>query len=190
MQAKKYKETATGVKMAIIHRRHSEMILDQTQADIIEEKLTDAVDVNPEGEAPPQFLYSIFGHGILTTTCANESTKVWLMRKVEGLGELWEGMELKVVDFKDLPKRPRVLVRIPGTMEVTKFMSRLRIQNPKLNTANWAFLSRKVVGREQTLALSIDPDSFKALAGENFKAFWGMRRVIFRNLEDDKEESK
>jgi hypothetical protein len=30
---------------------------------------------------------------------------------------------------------------------------------------------RKVVGKEQMLALSIDPDSFKALAQLNFKAF-------------------
>jgi hypothetical protein len=48
-------------------------------------------------------------------------------------------------------------------------------------------MSRKVVGREQTLALSIDSDSFKALAGVNFKAFWGMGRIIFRTLKDDKK---
>jgi hypothetical protein len=131
MQTKTCKEAATGVKMAITHRCHPEMTMDQTQADLIEQKLIDVVDVNPEGEAPPQFLYSRFAQGILTTTCANESTKAWLLRTVEGLGELCEGMELKVVDFKDLPKRPRGLVCIPGTMEVTKVMSRLRIQNPE-----------------------------------------------------------
>jgi hypothetical protein len=162
MQTKTYKEAATGVKMAITHRRHPEMTLDQTQADLIEEKLTDAVDVNPEGEAQPQFLYSRFAQGILMTTCANESTTAWLVWKVEGLGELWEGMEFKVVDFKDVPKRPRVLVHISGTMEVTKVMSRLRTQNSELNTADWVVMSRKVVGREQTLALSIDSDSLKA----------------------------
>jgi hypothetical protein len=43
----------------------------------------------------------------------------WLMQTISGLGELWEGVELTVVDSKDLPKRPRVLVRIPDTSEVT-----------------------------------------------------------------------
>jgi hypothetical protein len=187
MQTKMHKEAATGIKMVIIHRHHPQMILDQNQADLIEEKLTYVVDVNPEGEAPPQFLYSRFAQDILTTACANECTKAWLMRKVERLRELWEGMELKVVDFRDLPKRPRVLVRIPGNMEVTKVLSRLRIQNPGLNTADWAVMSREVVGREQMLALSIDSHSFKALDGVNFKAFWGMGRVIFRTLKDDKK---
>jgi hypothetical protein len=187
IQTKIYKEAATSIKMVIIHRHQPEMTLDQNQAHLIQEKLKDLVDVNPEGEAPPQFLYSRFAQGILTTACANESTKAWLMRTVERLGELWEGMKLKVVDFRDLQKRTKVLVRIPGNMEVTKVLSRLRIQNPGLNTADWAVMSRKVVGREQALALSIDSDSFKALAGMNLKAFWGMGRVIFRTLNDDKK---
>jgi hypothetical protein len=99
-------------------------------------------------------------------------------------------MELKVVDFRDLPKRPRVLVRVPGTMEATKVLTRLMIQNPGLNTADWAIMSRKVVGKEQTLTLSIDSGSYKALANAGFKAFWGMGRVIFRTLKDDKQHPR
>jgi hypothetical protein len=147
------------------------MTLYQSQADIIQETVSDLVEVNPVDEAPLQFLHSRYAQGILTTTCANESTKAWLMRTMESLGELREDMELKVVDFRDLPKRPRVLVRVPGNMEATKVLSRLRIQNPGLNTADWAVMSRKVVGREQTLALFIDSGSYKALADASFKAF-------------------
>ena len=58
------------------------------------------------------------------------------MRTISGLGEWWEGAELTVVDSKDLPKRPRVLVRIPDTSEVTTVMTCLRIQNPELNTTD------------------------------------------------------
>jgi len=42
------------------------------------------------------------------------------MRTISGLGELWEGAELNVVDSKDPPKRPSVLVRIPDTSEITR----------------------------------------------------------------------
>jgi hypothetical protein len=94
------------------------------------------------------------------------------MRTISGLGKLWEGVELMVVDSKDLPKRPRVLVRIPDTSEVTTVMTRLRIQNPELKTTDWSVMSRKVNEKEQMLAFSIDPDSFKALTRSNFKAFW------------------
>ena len=47
-----------------------------------------------------------------------------------------------MVDSKDLSKRPRVLVRIPDTYEITTVVTRLRIQNPELNTRDWLVLSR------------------------------------------------
>jgi hypothetical protein len=74
------------------------------------------------------------------------------MRTISGLGELWEGAELAVVDSKDLPKRPRVLVRIPDTSEVTTDLTHLKKQNPEFNTSDWTVMSRKVIEKEQTLA--------------------------------------
>ena len=133
MQTRSYKEAVVGVKMAIIHRRHPDVKLDQTQVDMIQATLLIAVDANPQGKTPPQFLYSKFALGVLWITCANESSKAWLTQTVSGLGELWKGAELPVVDSKDLPKRPRVIVRIPGTSEVTTVMTHLRIQNSELN---------------------------------------------------------
>jgi hypothetical protein len=150
--------------MATIHRHHPEVTLNQTQTDTIQAKLLTAVDANPAGEIPPQFLHSKFAQGIFWITCANESTKDWLMRTICGLGELWEGVELTVVDSKDVPKRPRMLVRIPDTSEVNTVMTRLRKQNPELNSSDWLVMSRKVTEKEQTLAFSIGPDSHKALA--------------------------
>ena len=102
------------------------------------------------------------------------------MWKINGLGELWKGEELTVVDCKDLPKRPRALVRIPDTSEVTIVVTRLRIQNLELKTAEWSVMSRKVTEKEQRLAFSIDPNSFKALTKSNFKTFWRLGRVIFQ----------
>jgi hypothetical protein len=109
------------------------------------------------------------------------------VQTISGLGELWEGAELTVVDSKDLPKRPGVLVHVPDTSQVTTVVTRLRIQNPELNTADWLIMSRKVTEKEQTLAFSIDPNSFKALATTNVKAFWGLGRIIFRTLKDEKK---
>jgi hypothetical protein len=110
------------------------------------------------------------------------------MQAISGLGELWESVELTVVNSKDLPRRPRVLVRIPDTSEVTTVMTRLGIQNPELNMTNWSVISHQVTEKEQTLAFFIDPDSLKALTKSNFKAFWGLGRVIFRTLKDVKKK--
>jgi len=42
------------------------------QHEIIQEKLLTAVDENPLGETPLQFLYSKFAQGVFWITCANE----------------------------------------------------------------------------------------------------------------------
>jgi hypothetical protein len=103
-------------------------------------------------------LYSKFAQGIFWITCANEPSKVWLKRTINELGELSEGAELMVVDSKDLLKRPRVLVRIPDTSEVTTVMTRLRIQNPELNMADWSVMSRKVTeGKRWPSPLTLTP---------------------------------
>ena len=188
VQAGLYNKAITGIKMAVVHRHHPDVKLDQTQAEMIQAKLLTAVDANPLEEMPPQFLYSKFAQRIFWITYANEFSKGWLMWTINGLGELWEGAELTVVDSKDLPKRPRVLVRIPDTPEVTTVVTRLRIQNLELKTADWSVMSRKVTEKEQTLVFSNDPDSFKAPTKLNFKAFWGLRRVIFQTLKDEKKK--
>jgi hypothetical protein len=146
------------------------------------------VDVNPAMEASPQFLYSKFTQGIFWVICANEPFKVWVMRAISGLGELWEGEEHTVVNSKDLPERPRVLVHTSDTSEITTVVTRLGIQNPELNMTDWSVMSRKVTKKEQTLAFSIESDSFKALTKSNFKAPWGLGRVISRTLKDVKKE--
>ena len=53
-----YKEAVAGNKMAVIHRRHPDIKLDQTQVDMMQVKLLTAVDGNPLGEMPQQFLHS------------------------------------------------------------------------------------------------------------------------------------
>jgi hypothetical protein len=65
-----------------------------------------------------------------------------------------------------------------------------RAQNPGLDTTDWMTMSRKIDTRGQTLALSIDPDSFKTLTRLKFKAFWGLRSVFFWTLKDDKQHPK
>jgi hypothetical protein len=106
---------------------------------------------------------------------------------ISRLGDLWEGAELTVVDSKDLPKIPRVLVCIPDTSEVTTVIKHLGIQSPELKMTDWSVMSRKVTEKEQMLAFSIDPDSFTALTHSNFKAFWGMGTVAFQTLEEKKK---
>jgi hypothetical protein len=130
--------------MAIIHTHHPDVTPDKGQHEIIQAKLLTAVDENPLEKTPLKFLYSKFAKRVLWITCANEFSNEWLMRTVSGLGELWEGAELRVVDSKDLPRRPRVLVHIPDTSDAPTVLTKLRKQNPGLNTSDWSVMNRKV----------------------------------------------
>jgi hypothetical protein len=76
VQIASFKEAVTGIKMATIQRCDPDESLDHSQTEIIDEKLLTAVDANPAGETPPQFLHSKFAQGVLWITCANESTKI------------------------------------------------------------------------------------------------------------------
>jgi hypothetical protein len=80
-----------------------------------------------------------------------------------------------------------VLVRIPNISDANNVLTRIRKQNPELHTLDWSVMSRKVTKKEQTLVFSNDPDSFKALAKSNFKAFWGLGKIIFRTLKETKK---
>jgi hypothetical protein len=74
-------------------------------------------------------------------TCFNEYSQAWLVRAASELGELWERVELIVIDSKHLPKRPRVIVRIPDVSEVNTVLARLRAQNRGLQMSDWVIMS-------------------------------------------------
>jgi hypothetical protein len=155
------------IKMAVNDKRHPEVKLDQTQADVIQAKLEAPVHVHPMEKTPLQFLNSKFMQGVL-----------WIA---------WEGAELIAIDSKDLPKRPRAIVCIPNVSEVNTELARLRAQNRGLQTSDWVIISRKFDERGQTLSLSIDPNSYKTLVQLKFKAFWGLGRISFLTLKDNKK---
>jgi hypothetical protein len=64
-----FKEAVTGIKMAIIQRRHPEEILDQSQTEIIQEKLLTAVDANPAVETPTISTFQICTGSTLDYLC-------------------------------------------------------------------------------------------------------------------------
>ena len=89
MQTRSYNEAVAGIKMATFHRHYPNFTLDQAQVYMIQTNLLIAMDANPQGEAPLQFMYTKLAMGVFSITCANEPSKAWLTWTVSGLGELW-----------------------------------------------------------------------------------------------------
>lgn len=178
-----YKDATVGIKMAVIDARHPDVLLDQEQADLIQNKLVAAIDAIPFGEASPRFQrFPKFEVGILNITCADPTTRDWLTRTVREMEGLAEGLTLTTVETKDLPKRPKFLVWIPEPVEESVVRNRLRKQNAGLRTEEWLLMSRKVEEKGQTLAYSIDGKSAKALEEADFKPYYCLGRVIFKQI--------
>lgn len=174
----------TELKMAVIDRRHPDVTLNRRQADLIQNKLLTAVDESLLRSAnPPQFESSKFTGGILWLTCANEFTKEWLKMNVESLSKIWEGVNLITVTSKNLPKRPKVLVRIPGSDEEEVVRTRLGRQNPGLNIGEWRLLNRKPEKEGMCFAYSVDAASYNTLTLAKFKAYYGLRTVMFKTIQ-------
>ena len=184
-----YSEVASGLRMAVIDRRHPEVTLDQGQADLIQERIVDALDNAASSSSNPlQFARTTFSGGVLWMTCHNEATKTWVKEAVANLGNLWEGADLTAVESKDLPKRPRVLIFIPGQEEEEGVVRpRLERQNPGLRVGGWLLLSKKKEKEGTFWAFSIDEASFSALQKNQFRAFYKLGRVnvkVLKGLDD------
>lgn len=187
-----YSETARGIRMAVINRRHPDVLMNQEQSELVQNAIVEALYQTPSGSGSAlQFERTSFSAGVLSMTCANERTAHWLREAVSSLGSLWEGAELTVVNFKDLPVRHRVLVFVPGSVreEPAEFRRRLQIQNPDLRTQEWTLLSRNTE-REggQLLAFSVDEVSFRSLERTNFRAYYRLGRVLFTYLKKRKTD--
>lgn len=190
-QTGSYSEAAKGLRMAVVDRRHPDILLDQRQADLIMNKLGEVVDQTPSSStSPPQFEGSRYTGGIIWITCANEHTKDWLKKSVESMGKLWEELDLTVVEAKDLPKRPKALVWIPGTPEEGDVRTRLERQNPGLKTKDWHKLSNKTEKDGTILAFSMDGASYRILEQARFKAYYGLRTVTFKPIQSTPEDNK
>lgn len=174
----------TGIRMAVINTCHPDTMLNQEQADLIQNKLVAAIDAIPFGEAAPRFQrFPKFEGGILSMTCADPPTVNWLVKTVQEARELGEAM-LTTVNIKDLPKRPKFLVWVPEPVEESVVRDRLKKQNAGLITETWRLMSRKVEEKAQTLAYSLDEKSAKVLEDLDFKPYYSLGRVTFKKLKD------
>ncbi|KAJ8963819.1 hypothetical protein NQ314_005361 [Rhamnusium bicolor] len=126
--------------------------------------------------------------GSLNIICADSTTKDRLGSTVREIEGLEEGVALTVVETKDLPSRPKFLVWIPETVEESIVRDRLRKQTAGLRTEDWLLMSRrsKVEEKGQTLAYSMDDKSSKVLAEADFKPYYCLGRVIFKNITHNK----
>lgn len=185
-----YKQTLSAVKMAITLETYPETRLSEEQSKKIQLALTREIWRSPAGEGP-QIINSYAQGGVLFMTCANSSSRTWLLDTVPRL-QPWEEANLRVGDAKDVVKTFRVVTWVPTDdleiKEPKQILQLLEIQNKDLKTEDWRILNSKSEKQGLNLVLAIAENSLKDLAKRDFKAFVGLKEITFRPNKNQKRD--
>uniref|UniRef100_A0A1Y1N1I1 DUF4780 domain-containing protein n=1 Tax=Photinus pyralis TaxID=7054 RepID=A0A1Y1N1I1_PHOPY len=89
--------------VGILHGRYPEMHLTTEELKALQEGILEIIRNLEEGMVGPQFLGSTFKPGRLLVNCADETTAEWLKGVVPSV-KPWEGVTLRAIDEKEIPK--------------------------------------------------------------------------------------
>lgn len=177
-----YKAALTAVKLAIALETYPEAKLTADQAKKIQISLTKEIWKSKAGEGP-QIVNSYPQSGVLFITCANNSSREWVLEKVPIL-KPWEGAKLRVGEARDVVRTVRVITWVPtddlDTTEPKKILQLLEIQNKNLKTEDWRLINSQSEKKGITLVLAMTEENLKDLAARNYKAFVGLKEITFR----------
>ncbi|KAG5886782.1 hypothetical protein JTB14_009415 [Gonioctena quinquepunctata] len=108
-------------------------------------------------------------------------------RTVAALGRVLGEAEVSTVDWVERPRGRRYSVFIPGPIEDLKSVKeRIGRQNPGLNVDLWYLRTNIRENGGQNLKFTIDMKSFLTLRAMGFEAYYGLKKVTFRKLNNPK----
>lgn len=187
-----YSQSISAIKMAITLQTYPEGKLTPDQAKQIQQTLTKEI-FKCEAGTGPQFTNSYEHGGVLFVSCANETSKEWLVGKLPQL-QVWEGANLRIGAAKDVVKTSKVIVWIPTDLveakESTKILPLLKTQNSTLLTEEWRIISSRSEQQGTTLVLALSESSLKELSKVGFKAYLGLSQITFRVSKKAEEKAE
>jgi hypothetical protein len=179
-----------SLKIFIFNEEDTERKLSPDQYKIVMKNLLDLWDKQPPGESRPAFSgHGINNHGLAWISCANELSRSWVIKAVEEVDKLIDGVMLSANPEDKLTK---MIVVIPSDPDetfptITTVLKRLTEgPNLGLNTNKWTVYSTKDPGpRGWCLFLGIDDDSLNILRNLDFRPYYGFGRLYF-NVQNTK----
>jgi hypothetical protein len=147
-------------------------------------KVGELLRETPDGGRPLLRSYRL-DEGTIFYACADQRSVDWLITAIHGF-QIREGVRLKAIDAKHLPKPVKMALRTKdkvatGPEELLKWIKSL---NPGLHTENWRVLDSKDEPIGRRLILLVDQDSAKIIKGTGNKIFTGLSEGIFKVLSD------
>jgi len=169
------------VPMIVLPSDYPHTVMTDSQVALVRDAILGEIIKTPAGDAPPQFIQSREVGGLLKVTCASQATRNWLVAAASRVVP-WEGASLKAIEAGDLPSFKKVIVWIPnGSGDHATIFQRLEMQNPPLKTKGWKPMGTgKKDSKGETLALSIDDQSYQVLEKRGMRAYLNFSLVSFK----------
>ncbi|XP_055386149.1 uncharacterized protein LOC129615105 [Condylostylus longicornis] len=178
-----HRDPTTQTKVAIAHGLHPDHKLSEFQMGKIKVAIMDEMDKLKD--LHPQFTAASERDGWISVTCNNKSTKDWVTSVCSKI-KPWEGCNIKVLDWWDIPK-PHVCIAYVPKDETTrnlskeKFLSRIAKQNPELQISSWRILRiDKEMSGGTSITFSTDDSGLNGLRKVGFRIFFNFFQITVR----------
>lgn len=189
--AKSYVEAAGEIRVGVIRPNHPENSLSAEQLLLLRLAILKAVDAITEEGLQVRFQGCSIRPGWLLVVCTDETSAAWLERMVNDLSP-WQGMELRAVRGRDIPKPHVCTAYIPDDEPGERLsgdvvLARLRRMNIGLLTQEWRILHQSDAGPGQTWTFAVDERSMDLLRRNGFRAYFGFGQITFRPRDRENE---
>ncbi|XP_030745455.1 uncharacterized protein LOC115887596 [Sitophilus oryzae] len=189
--ARSYVEAAGEIRVGVIRPNHPENSLSTEQLLLLKRAIMKAVDASTEEGLQVRFQGCSIRPGWLLVICADETSAAWLERMVNDLSP-WQGMELRAVRGRDIPKPHVCTAYIPDDEPGERLrgdvvLNRLRRMNLSLLTQEWRILHQSDAGPGQTWTFAVDERSMDLLRRNGFRAYFGFGQITFRPRDKENE---
>lgn len=168
------------LSIAIIDLREGDnmVLMDQTKftklGDIINNKLLSNIGKKVE---LPKIEDSRLVLGATKIKCGDTATRRWIVHCVATLSarELWNGANLTVVDFVDVPKPHKFQAWFPGiTRSAADIFKILEALNKGICTTSWTVLNREQKTNGTQMVIGVGSDSLVTLQNNPNSLYCGM----------------
>ncbi|XP_043654848.1 uncharacterized protein LOC122621156 [Drosophila teissieri] len=172
--------THDNLTMALVDELHEDGRLLYEKWEEIETRLahmvTDRVMAKPGGPVPSFDSSDVIrGHRVIR--CADGYSKIFLEACVVTIGDLWDGLRIRLVHVSDIPWRPQARIWLPhGQTDHNRILICLRAQNLDVDMSDWSILRAEDIWKtSQAFLLLINRRCLPQLEALEYKVRYGIR---------------
>ncbi|XP_070074118.1 uncharacterized protein [Drosophila takahashii] len=127
----------------------------------------------------PSFDSSDMVRGHRVIKCDDSFSRTFLAECIAKIGDAWDGLSIRLVHAKEIPRRPRARIWLPKEQtDQGKVLSLLRAQNPEVHTEDWAILKEeKEMKTSQPFLFLINQRCLPQLEKADYTIRYGLRKA-------------